>query len=54
MDCVFHGESSQAGRIKTARGGLGNIVEEASACRTPLRISSGSYFGLAMQDRASR
>ena len=36
MDCVLHGESSQAGRIKTTRNGLGDIVEEASACRTAL------------------
>jgi hypothetical protein len=31
MDCVLHGESSHAGRIKTTRSGLGDIVEEASA-----------------------
>jgi hypothetical protein len=34
MECVLHGELSQAGRIKTTRSGLGDIVEEASACRT--------------------
>jgi hypothetical protein len=50
MDCVLHGESSQAGRKKTTRSGLGDIVEEASACRTALRISSGSYSELVMQD----
>ncbi len=50
MDCVLHGESSQAGRIKTTRSGLGDIVEEASAGRSALRISSGSYSGLAMQE----
>ncbi len=54
MDYVLHGESSNAGRIKTTRSGLGDIVEEASACRTALRISSSSYSGLAMQDLASR
>jgi hypothetical protein len=54
MDCVLHGESSQAGRIKTTRSGLGDIVKEASACRTALRISSGSYYGLVMQDPVSR
>ncbi len=54
MDCVLHGESSQAGRIKTTRSGLGDVVEEASACRATLRISSGSYSGLAMQDPVSR
>ncbi len=54
MDCVLHGESSQAGRIKTIRSGLEDIVEEASACRTALHISSGSYSGLAMQDPVSR
>ncbi len=32
MDCALHGESSQAGRIKTTRSGLGDIAEEASAC----------------------
>ncbi len=40
-DCVLHGESSQAGRVKTTRSGLGDIVEEASASRAVLRISSG-------------
>ncbi len=54
LDCVLHGESSHAGRIKATRSGLGDIVEEASACRTTLRISSGSYSGLAMQDPVSR
>ncbi len=54
MDCVLHGESSQAGRMKTTRSGLGDIVDEASACRTTLRISSGSYSGLAMHDPVSR
>jgi hypothetical protein len=54
MDCVLHGEVSQVGRIKTTRSGLGDIVEEASACRTALRISSGSYSGLAMQYPVSR
>jgi hypothetical protein len=44
MDCVLHGESSQAGRIKTTRSGLGDIVKEAIACKTALRISSCSYF----------
>ena len=54
MDCVLHGESAQAGWIKTTISGLGDIVEEASACRTALRISSGLYSGLAMQDPVSR
>ncbi len=54
MDCVLHGESSQAGRIKTTKSGLGDFVEEASACRTAIRISSSSYYGLAMQDPVSR
>ena len=49
MDCVLHGKYSQAGRIKTTISGLGDIVEEASACKIALRISSG----LAMQDPAS-
>ncbi len=54
IDCVLHGETSQAGRINTTRSGLGDLVEEAIACRTVLRISSGSYSGLAMQDPLSR
>jgi hypothetical protein len=41
MNCVLHGEYSQAGRMKTTRGGLGDIVDETSACRTALRI----FFG---------
>ena len=45
MDCVLHGESSQAGRMKTTRSGLGDVVDEASACKTALRMSSGSYYG---------
>jgi hypothetical protein len=54
MDCVLHGESSQAGRIKTTRRELWDVVEEATACRTALRISSCSYSGLLMQDSVSR
>ena len=54
MDCVLHGESSQADRIKTTKSGLRAIVEEASACRTVLRRFSGSYSGFAIQDPASR
>ena len=55
LDCVLHGESSQAGRMKTTRSsGLGDIVDEASACSTALRISSGSYSGLAINDPVSR
>ncbi len=53
MNCVLHGESSQAGRIKTTRSGLGDIVVEASACRTALRISASPYAGLAMQEHAN-
>ena len=54
MDCVLHGESSHAGRMKTTKSGLGDIVEEASAWRTAFCISSGSYSGLAMHDPVSR
>ena len=54
MDCVIHVESFQAGRIKTTSSGLGDLVEEASACRTALHISSVLHSGLAMQDYASR
>ena len=53
MDCVLHGESSQAGRIKTTSRGLGDIVDEASAGSTALRISASSYSGLKMQDHVS-
>ena len=48
MDYVLHGESSQAGRIKTTSSELGDVVEEA------LHISSRSYSGLVMQDPVSR
>ena len=54
MDCALHGESFQAGRVKTTSNGLGDIVEKASACRTALRTCSGSYSGFAMQDPVSR
>ena len=54
MECVLHGESSQAGRIKTTRSGLGDIVENASACKIALRISSGPYSRLTMQNPVSR
>jgi hypothetical protein len=54
MDYALYGESSQAGRVKTTRSGLGDIVEEASACRTALHISFGSYSGFAMQDLVRR
>ena len=54
MDCVLHSESSHAGRTKTTKSELGDIVEEASAWRTAKRISSGSYSGLAMHDPVSR
>ena len=50
MDCVLHDKSSQAGRIKTTRSRLGDIVEKTSSCRTAVRISSGSYSGLAMHE----
>jgi hypothetical protein len=54
MDCVLHDESSQAGRMKTTRSGLGDVVHEVGACKTALRMSSGSYSGLAMHDPVSR
>ena len=54
MDCVLHGESSQAGRMKTTSSGLGDVVDEASACKTALRMSSGSHSGLAMHYPVSR
>ncbi len=54
MDCVLHGETFHAGRMKTTRSGLGDVVDEASACKTALRMSSGLYSGLAMHDPVSR
>ncbi len=54
MDCVLHGESSQEGRIQTTSRGLGDVVDEASACKTALCMSSGSYSGLALHDPVSR
>ena len=53
MDCVLQGESSHAGSIKMTSSELGDDVEEAMALRTALRMSSGSYSGLAIQDTVS-
>ena len=53
IDCVLQGESSHVGRIKTTRRGLGDAIEQAIACRTAFRMSSGSYSGLAMHDPVS-
>ncbi len=53
MDCVLKGESSHAGSMKTTSSGLGGDVEEAIAWRTALRMSSGSYSGLAIHDPVS-
>ena len=46
----FQGVSSHAGSIKTTRNGVSVYSEEASACRTVLSMSSGSYSGLAMHE----
>ncbi len=54
MDCVLHGESFHAGRAKMTRSGLGDDAEEATACRTALRMSSDLYSGLARQDIVNR
>ncbi len=50
MDCVLQGESSHDGRMKTNKGGLGDAIEQAIACINAFRMSSGSYYGLAMHD----
>ena len=54
MDCVLHGESFRTGRMKRTRNGLGDIVDEASACSTALRISFDSCSGLAIHDPVSQ
>ena len=53
IDYVLQGESSHADRTKTTRRGLGDSIEQAIACRTAFRMSSGSYSGLAMHDPES-
>ena len=50
MALEFHGVSFHTGSIKTTRKGISILSEETSACRTALSISSGSYFGSAMQN----
>ncbi len=45
MDCVLHGESSHASRMKMTSSGQGDAVEEEIAWRAVLRRSSGSYLG---------
>jgi hypothetical protein len=50
----FHGVSSQTGRIKTTKKGVFVDSEEASAWRTALSISSGSYSGLAIHEPVQR
>ena len=54
VDCVLNGEFSHAGRMKMTSSGQEDDVEEEIAWRTALRMSSGSYSGLAIQDPASR
>ena len=44
------GVSSQTGRTMTARNGVVVFVDEAIACRTVVRMSSGSYSGFATHD----
>ena len=53
IDCDLQGESSQAGRMNTTKRGLGDAMEQAIACITAFRMSSGSYSGLAMHDPVS-
>ncbi len=50
----FHGMSSQTGRIKTTRKGVSCASEEEMAWRTALRVSFGSYSGLAMHELVQR
>ena len=45
---------SKTGRIKTTRKGVPNDSEEASAWRTALSMSSGSYSGMAIDELVLR
>ena len=54
MAWVLHGESSHAGSISTTRKGFATAVAHASAWSIVLRMSSGSYSGLARQEAVQR
>jgi hypothetical protein len=45
----FHSVSSRTGRIKIIKQGISLDFKEASAWRTALSMSAGSYSGLAIQ-----
>ena len=52
MAWVLHVKSSHAGSIRTTRKGFANDVAQASAWRIVLRMSAGSYSGLARHEAA--
>jgi len=54
MECVFQGESSHAGRIKTTRNGLLVVVEHVRACRTDFQRSLSSESGAARHEAIHR
>jgi hypothetical protein len=54
MEEEFHGMSSHTGRIRTNKNGFALVSDDASACRTTLSMSSGSYSGLAMEEVVHR
>jgi len=54
MDLVLHGESSHAGSIRTTRNGFAGDVAQASAYKIVLRMSVGSYSGLARHELVHR
>ena len=47
MECVLHGESSHARCINATRTGFEDIMAQAMACKIVVRMSTGSYSGLA-------
>jgi len=50
----YHGLSSQMGSTRITRKGVVVSVDEARACSTAFRMSSGSYSGFAMHDPIRR
>ena len=50
MDCVFYGDSSHAGSMKTTKNGQLVVVEYARACRTDFGRFSCSKSGTARHE----
>ena len=50
MALEFQGVSSHVGSLSTTRNSVSVCSEEASACRTVLSMSSGSYSGMAIHE----